>query len=380
MFGLAAALSLLALVRHRKLLWVLAAGALLVLVLPMTRDYVQHFVEGLRGQDLATQMRFGEYKDALLLISRYPWFGVGFTGVPDVDIYLGVSNLYLLIAEEMGLVGVSVFLLTMLTYFLHVWPASRLIRGVDSELESMLLGTLTAVAAGLVAGVLDHYLFNLTFPHAATLLWLVVALGVGVLSRQGTVREDTAIGILFSAALSLGVVLISSIRSYAVDLNHILFGDVLSVGASDLWLTAGLGLLVLLAVAVLYRALLVYSFDPVFASTLGVRTELLRITLLVLLALTIVVSLRTVGVGLVAAMLVTPAATAYLLVRRLAAMMAVAAGVGLAGSLIGLYVSYYANVSSGAAIVLTATVLFFVAFLLSPRHGPVRRLTSGRRS
>ncbi len=178
MFGLAAALGLLAAVRHRQLLWVLAAGALLVLVLPMTRDYVQHFLEGLRGQDLATQMRFGEYKDALTLISRYPWFGVGFTGVPDVDIYLGVSNLYLLITEEMGLVGVSVFLGTLATFFLYVWPRGRWVRSTDPELESMILGTLTAVAAGLTAGILDHYLFNLTFPHAATLLWLVVALGV----------------------------------------------------------------------------------------------------------------------------------------------------------------------------------------------------------
>lgn len=235
-----------------------------------------------------------------------------------------------------------------------------------------------ALAHGILPGIAVAYLLQGNLVVGALVAAVVVALGVGVLSRQGTVREDTAIGILFSAALSLGVVLISSIRSYAVDLNHILFGDVLSVGASDLWLTAGLGLLVLLAVLVLYRALLVYSFDPVFASTLGVRTELLRMTLLLLLALTIVVSLRTVGVGLVAAMLVTPAATAYLLVRRLAPMMALAAGVGLASSLIGLYVSYYANVSSGAAIVLTATALFFVAFLLSPRHGLVRRLASRR--
>lgn len=189
MFGLAAALGLLAVVRHRRLLWVLAAGALLVLVLPMTRDYVQHFVEGLRGQDLATQMRFGEYKDALLLISRYPWFGVGFTGVPDVDIYLGVSNLYLLIAEEMGVVGVGVFLTTLLTYFLHTWPRAKIVRGGDPELESMILGTQTAVAAGLLAGGLDHYLFNLTFPHAATLLWLVVALGVAAAREAERSRE-----------------------------------------------------------------------------------------------------------------------------------------------------------------------------------------------
>ncbi len=189
MLGLAVALGLLAAVRHRKLLWVLAAGALLVLVLPMTRGYVQHFVEGLQGQDLATQMRFGEYKDALLLISRYPWFGVGFTGVPDVDIYLGVSNLYLLIAEEMGLVGVTVFIGTLATFFLYVWPRGRWVRRTDPELESMLLGTLTAVAAGLLAGGLDHYLFNLTFPHAATLLWVVVALGVAA-AREAECSKD----------------------------------------------------------------------------------------------------------------------------------------------------------------------------------------------
>ncbi len=237
-----------------------------------------------------------------------------------------------------------------------------------------------ALAHGILPGIAVAYLLDGSLVVGALVAAVVVALGVGMLSRQGAVREDTAIGILFAAALSLGVVLISSIRSYAVDLNHILFGDVLSVGASDLWLTAGLGLVVLLAVLLLYRALLVYSFDPVFASTLGVRTEVLRMTLLVMLALTIVVSLRTVGVGLVAAMLVTPAATAYLIVRRLAPMMAVAAGLGLVSSLIGLYISYYANVSSGAAIVLTATVLFFGAFLFSPQRGLVWRLASRGRS
>jgi O-antigen ligase len=178
MFGLVVALGLLGLVRHRRIIWLLLAGLVLVLVLPMTREYVQHFIEGLQGQDLATQMRFGEYKDALLLISRYPWFGVGFTGVPDVDIYLGVSSVYLLIAEEMGLVGVSAFLFTLLVFFAYVWPRAQAVRESDPHLEALMLGTLTGVAAGMVAGVLDHYLFNPAFPHAATFLWLVVALGV----------------------------------------------------------------------------------------------------------------------------------------------------------------------------------------------------------
>ena len=177
MFGLAVALSVLGLLRHRKLLVLLAAAAILVLVLPPTQAYVLHFLEGARGEDLATQMRFGEYKDAFLLISRYPWFGVGFTGVPDVDIYLGVSSVYLLVAEEMGVVGLSLFLAALASFFAYSWPRARLARGRDAELEALILGAQTAVLTGAVAGVLDHYLFNLAFPHAAALLWGIVAIG-----------------------------------------------------------------------------------------------------------------------------------------------------------------------------------------------------------
>jgi hypothetical protein len=177
MFGLAVAMVALGLVRHHRLLALLVAAAVVVLILPQTQGYVQRFLEGVRGQDVATQMRFGEYKDAFLLISRYPWFGVGFTGVPDVDIYLGVSSVYLLIAEEMGLVGVGLFLLALAGFFTYTWPRARRVRASDPELEALILGTQTAVLAGAVAGVLDHYLFNLAFPHAAALLWAVVALG-----------------------------------------------------------------------------------------------------------------------------------------------------------------------------------------------------------
>ena len=165
--------------------------------------------------------------------------------------------------------------------------------------------------------------------------------------------------------------LISSIRSYAVDLSHILFGNVLGVSSSDLWVSGGLGVLVLAAVAVLYKPFLVISFDPVLAATLRWPAELLRSTLLILLALTIVVSLQTVGVGLVAAMLVTPAATAYLLTRRLPVMMAISALVGAFSSLVGLYISYYASIASGSAVVLTATACFLLAFLFAPRRGMI---------
>ena len=230
-----------------------------------------------------------------------------------------------------------------------------------------------ALAHGILPGVAVAYLLNGNLVVGALIAAVAVAVGIGLVSRSGTVREDTAIGIFFAAALSLGVLLISTIRTYATDLTHILFGNVLGVSSFDLWLTGILGVVILLVVVLLYRQLLVTSFDPVFAMTLRLRTEWLRMLLLVLLALTIVVSLQTVGVGLVVAMLVTPGATAYLLVRRLLPMMTTAAAVGAVSAVGGLYISYYANVASGAAMVLVATILFFVAFLFSPDRGVVWR-------
>ena len=226
-----------------------------------------------------------------------------------------------------------------------------------------------ALAHAILPGVAIAYLLNGNLTVGALIAAIVVALGIGFVSRQGMIREDTAIGILFAAALSLGVVLISSIQTYAVDLSHILFGNVLGVSPSDLWLTGGLGLVVLLSVAVCYRPFLVISFDPVLAATLRLPVGMLNNLMLVLLALTIVVSLQTVGVGLVAAMLVTPAATAYLLTRRLRNMMLLAAGFGALSSVVGLYISFYANVVSGAAVVLTATLFFLLAFLFAPQKG-----------
>jgi manganese/iron transport system permease protein len=148
---------------------------------------------------------------------------------------------------------------------------------------------------------------------------------------------------------------------------------VLGVSVGDLWLTAGLGLVILATIALLYKEFLVISFDPVLAATMRLPAELLRNLMLILLALTIVVSLKTVGVGLVAAMLVTPGATAYLLARRLPAMMAISAVVGGFSGIAGLYISFYWNVASGAAVVLSATAIFLLAFLLAPRQGALWR-------
>jgi ABC-type Mn2+/Zn2+ transport system permease subunit len=237
-----------------------------------------------------------------------------------------------------------------------------------------------AMAHAILPGVALAYLLRGNLLVGALVAALVVALGIGLISRGGALKEDTAIGILFAAALSLGVVLISTIQSYAVDLTHILFGNMLGVSSGDLWLVAGLGALVLAAVALLYKEFLVVSFDPVLAATLRLPVGLLRTLLLILLALTIVVSLQTVGVGLAAAMLVTPGATAYMLTRRLFPMMLIAAAVGIVSSVAGLYLSFYLNVASGAAVVLMATAIFLVTFFLAPRRGALwARLRRGRR-
>jgi manganese/iron transport system permease protein len=230
-----------------------------------------------------------------------------------------------------------------------------------------------AMAHAILPGVAIAYLLKGNLLVGALVAAVIVALGIGFFSRQGAIKEDTAIGILFAAALSLGVALISTIKTYAVDLTHILFGNVLGVAAGDLWLTAGLGLLILATIGLLYKEFLVISFDPVLAATLRLPAELLRNLMLILLALTIVVSLKIVGVGLVAAMLVTPAATAYMLVRRLPAMMAISAAIGAFSGIAGLYISFYWNVASGAAVVLTATAIFMLVFLLAPQQGLVWR-------
>ncbi len=226
-----------------------------------------------------------------------------------------------------------------------------------------------AIAHSVLPGVAIAYLMGANLTIGALAAAIIVALGVGFLSRQGAVKEDTAIGILFTAALALGVALISSIRSYAVDLSHILFGNLLGVNPTDLWLTAGLGIIILSTLFLAYKPFLLVTFDPVLAQTLRLKVGFYRTLMIVLLSLTIVISMQTVGVGLVAAMLVTPAATAYLLTRRLPVMMAISSTLGALSSLIGLYASYYLNIASGSAIVLTATFFFALAFLFAPRKG-----------
>jgi manganese/iron transport system permease protein len=193
-------------------------------------------------------------------------------------------------------------------------------------------------------------------------------------------QEDTAIGIVFAGAFALGVAMLSTANNYAVDLTHILFGDVLGVSQADLLFTllvggahpAGL-------IFAFYKELLVLTFDPTLAVVLRLPATFLRYLLLTLIALTVIVSLQTVGISLMLAMLVTPAAAAQLLTRRLPAMMAAGAGIGVFANVSGLYLSYYLNIAAGPTMVLVATLIFGLVFLLAPGRGVIARRLATRR-
>lgn len=204
---------------------------------------------------------------------------------------------------------------------------------------------------------------------------ILSSVSISVLSR-GRIKQDTAIGIVFAGMFALGIALISTMRSYAVDLSHFMFGNILGVTSEDVWLTAGVSLVVLLIIAGFYKEFTVLSFDPQLATTLRLPARPLEILLSVLTAVAIVVSLQAVGVALVVAMLVTPAATAYLLTKNLRSMMLLAAAIAAGSGVVGLYASYYLNVASGAAIVLACTVVFISVWLWQQLRSPRRAIAS----
>jgi len=190
MLGLALGIFCAALVSPRYRIWagLLILGGVLLVLLPWTQEYVSRFVEGAQGADLATQMRFGEYKDALILLGRYPWIGVGFAGAPDIDIYLGVSNAYLSIAQQTGFIGLALFLLILVVVFVWAFDRRRDERG-DPQLEALYLGLHAALIAVLTVGIGDHYFVNLDFQPAQTLFWMIVGLALSATRLSRTPAE-----------------------------------------------------------------------------------------------------------------------------------------------------------------------------------------------
>ena len=222
------------------------------------------------------------------------------------------------------------------------------------------------VAIGTLAGI---------DPLASALVFsLAVALGIGYTTRRAAIREDVAVGILFAASMALGIFLLSFVPGYTQDLFGYLFGNILAVGPADLWFSLGLFLVVFGAIALFFKEFLYITFDPEMALVSGLPAGAIYGLLLSLIAFVIVLSIRVVGIILVSALLVAPAATAFQLTEDFRRLMFLSVLLGVGETLGGLVLSYYTNTPSGATIVLLSTALFFLAFLLSPRRRAVRVL------
>lgn len=230
-----------------------------------------------------------------------------------------------------------------------------------------------AIAHAGFPGIVIAYLLGWPLYVGATAAAVGTALAIGVVTRRAGIRQDTAIGVLFAGSFALGVFLFSSIQGYVADLFSFLFGNVLAISATDLIALTVLGLGVIAIVALLWKELLYATFDPLGAAASGIRTDRLELLFLALVAVTIVVSLQAVGIILVVAMLVTPAATAQMVTVRFTRLMLTAAAVGIASAVLGLYISYWLDVASGATIVLVQTAWFAVTLVLGPRGLVARR-------
>lgn len=238
-----------------------------------------------------------------------------------------------------------------------------------------------AIAHAAFPGVVAAFLFGVPYYLGAAIAAVGTSLAIGVVTRRARIRTDTAIGVLFAGTFALGVFLYSTIDGYVADLFSFLFGQLLSTSATDLVSLAVLSAVVLGTVGVLWKELLYSTFDPLGAAASGLRVAWLEMLFLALVALTIVISLQAIGIILVVAMLVTPAATAQMLTVRFGRMMGTSVAIAVGASVTGLYLSYWLDVASGATIVLVQTAAFLLVLVAGPRTGWLaRRRESATRS
>ncbi|MFN7713886.1 MAG: metal ABC transporter permease [Pseudanabaenaceae cyanobacterium] len=227
-----------------------------------------------------------------------------------------------------------------------------------------------AISHSVLPGVAIAFITNINLFVGAFIAGLISALCINIIRARSQLKEDAAMGVVFSAFFAAGITLITLVqKENKIDLNHFLFGNLLSVTSDEVWLTAGVTGIILTLVFLFYKELHFYTFDALGAQAVGLPVHLLSLALMILTAMTIVISMKAVGVILILAMLITPAATAFLLTKRLHSMMIVAALVGIGSSLGGMYISYYQNLPSGPTIVLLASLAFICSFLFSPKQG-----------
>ncbi|PFG33359.1 manganese transport system permease protein [Sanguibacter antarcticus] len=235
-----------------------------------------------------------------------------------------------------------------------------------------------AVSHSVLPGVVLAYIAGVPFAIGAVVFGFLAVGLIGAVRDSGRVKEDAAIGIVFTTLFALGLVLISVTPSQT-DLNHIIFGNLLGVSWSDLLQIVILGVVTFTILVVKRRDFTLFAFDPTHAHAIGLRPKLLGAALLGLLALTAVVALQAVGVVLVVAMLIIPGSTAYLLTDRFGRMLVIAPAISALCAVAGLYLSYYLDTASGGMVVLTQGAMFVLVFLFSPSHGVVAAKIAARR-
>ena len=229
-----------------------------------------------------------------------------------------------------------------------------------------------AVSHAVLPGVVLAYVMNIPLAIGDFVFGVGSVLAIGFIQSHTRVKEDTVIGLVFTGLFALGIVLVSKVKS-SVDLGHILFGNVLGIGDGDIIQTVIIAAITLVTLALLRKDLILFCFDPTHARSIGLNTNFLYYVLLSLLSLTAVAGLQTVGIILVVAMLVTPGATAYLLCDRFDRMMLVAMTSGVFSSVLGTYVSYHLDASTGGCIVVVQTLVFLIAMIFAPKHGILSR-------
>lgn len=236
-----------------------------------------------------------------------------------------------------------------------------------------------ALTHAIFPGVVIAFLLGLNFFAGAFIAGLVVTLLIGSAARNQQVSEDSAIGVIFTGAFALGVVLLSSVKSYGRSLEDFLFGDILGIDTSDLLVTLMLAAAVLLVIFLFRKELLLTSFDSVMAKAMGLPVARLDLLLYLLITFTVVISLPSIGNILVLGFLMTPAATARLFTNRFYTLLLASIGFGMLSSLVGLSLGYYANLAGSAGVVVVATALFVIGLIVSPRYGLIKKLLDLRR-
>ncbi len=229
-----------------------------------------------------------------------------------------------------------------------------------------------AVSHAVLPGVVLAYALRLPYAIGAFVFGAGAVFLIGLIQRQSRIKEDTAIGLVFTGFFAVGLILVSKTPS-TVPLTHILFGNPLGIPNAELWQTIITSVVTIICTLLFRKDLMLFCFDPIHAKSIGLPTNFLYYLLLTLLSLTIVAALQTVGIVLVISQLITPAATAYLLSDRFDWMMIIAVIISLCASLCGTYISFYLDISTGGTIVTAQTLLFFMAFIFAPKHGLVAR-------